>query len=304
MTFTTGRRRVLPVWLFAIPIVSLLLYLFVLWFALRDRYQVFLYYHDMGVGFDTSPFGAVTTGRYWMTGLVASGLVSLLYLAAALMGGYLLPFTRPPRWRRLWLFCAAPLVVSIPAIVMTVNEPTLPLSNSLQVTAATLVGLALALRIGELVIRRPLRRVVWLLADGLALAMLLIAFTSLQNFLRWLSSGNTGFIGGVIAFTFVGLCVLALTTVLRTWRRVPMPAAAEVWLTGLVVTYLWLPLFHHFFWCKDNGYWTDPDYFSYISDAENFFARHWLWQLAVWAAVWLLTWGLTRWRTSLARGRS
>ena len=209
------------------PDRSLLLYLFVLWFALRDRYQIFLYYHDMGVGFDTSPFGAVTTGRYWMTGLVASGLVSLLYLAAALMGGYLLPYTRPPRWHRLWLSCAVPLVVAIPAIVMTVNEPTLPLSNSLQVTAATLVGLALALRIGELVIRRPLRGVVWLLADGSALAMLLIAFTSLQNFPRWLSSGNTGFISGVIAFTFVGLGILALTTVLRTWRRVPMPAAAR-----------------------------------------------------------------------------
>ncbi len=52
---------------FAAPIVALVTALYVNGFALRDRYEVFLYFHDMGPGFDTAPFGAVTVGRYWMT---------------------------------------------------------------------------------------------------------------------------------------------------------------------------------------------------------------------------------------------
>ena len=43
--------------LFAVPIVGLVLWLFCTWFGVLDRYQIFLYFHDMGPGFDTSPFG-------------------------------------------------------------------------------------------------------------------------------------------------------------------------------------------------------------------------------------------------------
>jgi hypothetical protein len=68
--------------LFALPIVAWVTYLFYTWFAVRDRYFIFLYFHDMGAGFDTTPFGRVTASRYWMSGLVAAGAV---WVAVALV---------------------------------------------------------------------------------------------------------------------------------------------------------------------------------------------------------------------------
>ncbi|MDT8307586.1 MAG: hypothetical protein RRC07_16760, partial [Anaerolineae bacterium] len=48
---------------FTAPIVALVVYLFYTWFAVRDRYEIFLTFHDMGTGFDTRPFGRVTASR-------------------------------------------------------------------------------------------------------------------------------------------------------------------------------------------------------------------------------------------------
>ena len=81
----------------ALPVVALMLALFTYWFAIADRYFVFLYYHDMGpLVPDTSPFSRVTSSRYWMTGLVASGAVLLLYTAVVWLLARLLPRYRPP----------------------------------------------------------------------------------------------------------------------------------------------------------------------------------------------------------------
>ena len=56
----------------AVPVSLLVLSLFYYWFAVADRFFIFLYYHDMGsVVPDTSPFSPVTSSRYWMAGLVA-----------------------------------------------------------------------------------------------------------------------------------------------------------------------------------------------------------------------------------------
>ncbi|MCP4422626.1 MAG: hypothetical protein GY805_38945, partial [Chloroflexi bacterium] len=60
--------------LHALPVSGLILILFYYWFAIADRYIIFLYNHDMGpVVPDTSPFSRVTASRYWMAALVASG---------------------------------------------------------------------------------------------------------------------------------------------------------------------------------------------------------------------------------------
>jgi hypothetical protein len=69
--------------LHALAGAALMLSLFAYWFAVADRYTVFLYDHDMGpLVPDTSPFSRVTSSRYWMAGLVAGGAVLVLYGAA------------------------------------------------------------------------------------------------------------------------------------------------------------------------------------------------------------------------------
>ena len=68
---------------FALSLALLVLGLECRWFALRNREVVFLYNHPMGPRVpDTTPFSPVTRSRYWMTGLVASGAVMVLYGSA------------------------------------------------------------------------------------------------------------------------------------------------------------------------------------------------------------------------------
>ncbi len=67
--------------LHTLPVAALVLYLFYYWFAIADRYVIFLYWHYMGPHYpDTSPFSVVTSSHYWMAGLVASGTVMAFYM--------------------------------------------------------------------------------------------------------------------------------------------------------------------------------------------------------------------------------
>jgi hypothetical protein len=289
--------------LFAIPIVTFVIFLFYTWFAVLDRYFIFLYFHDMGPGFDTTPFGWVTASRYWMSGLVASGAVMVPYIASHFVLGRLVKTFRAPEWWRVWILCALPLSIAIPAIVMTVNAPVLPLANAAQVTAVTLMGLALAVVLGQVAAQRPLAYSL-LMLDGFALACLLIALASFEDYPRWLARGGTGFIYMHLAVVTVALVLLIIMTgVYYAWRRAEIPDPILWFVAGLGISYLFLPLCHHLFWCKDDGSWTDPDYFAYISDADNYFARSPLFQIGVWIAVALVVLGLTRLRLWLSERR-
>lgn len=148
---------------------------------MRDRYGISLYFHDMGPGFDASPFGRVTSSRYWMAGLVAGGAVMVTYIGLHLVLGRVVRRFSAPDWRRVWLLTVLPLLVGIPAIVMTVNQPILPLANAAQVAAATLVALALALMLGRMAARQPLAYML-LLLDGFSLAGLQLFLITLEDF--------------------------------------------------------------------------------------------------------------------------
>lgn len=280
---------------FALPIVALVTYLIYTWFAVSDRYFIFLYFHEMGAGFDTTPFGWVTSSRYWMSGLVASGAVMVLYLAANLVLGRLLKAYRAPVWWRVWLLAAAPLLVIVPAIVTTVNDPVLPLANAAQLTAATLAGLAVAVALGEWAAARPLGLLL-LLVDGFGVAALLMSLRVVEDLQSWLAQGDTGVVYRFAAVLVAGLGIMLAVTVFYAWRRREPPDALPVLAAGASIHYLFLPLYHHLFWSTDEGSWLDPDYFGYISDAQNYFTRSILLQLGLWIAVALLILGLTRLR--------
>ncbi len=72
-------RQALP---YAVPIWSFVIGLFYYWFGVANRYIIFLYYH-----LDAGPFDSRTVTRYWMSGLVASGAVMVLYAMANWFGG-------------------------------------------------------------------------------------------------------------------------------------------------------------------------------------------------------------------------
>ncbi len=273
--------------LYAAPIVVLMLGLFYDWFAVADRYIVFLYYHDMGPAVpDTSPFSAETSGRYWMAGLVDSGAVLVLYAAANWLFGRLVRGYRAPDWWRVWALAAPPLGVGILAITMTANQPTLPLPNAAQVVVATLAGMALALAPGRVAVERP-HDLFWLALEGAALMLILTFAAKFGELGRWMARGRAIY----VAMMGVGLAAGALGLLaaigLHRRRRKAVPGFVELACAGAIVSYLVFPLLHHLEVSLLEGY-------GYITSASNFFAGNVGWQLLAWLVGAGAAWGARR----------
>ena len=94
------------------PICLFVLGLFYYWFAVADRYAIFLYGHRTpGIPL-AQPFDAMTRSRYWMAGLVAAGAVMVIYTAFNWILGRLAirrgQNYRPPAWWRVWVCVRCP----------------------------------------------------------------------------------------------------------------------------------------------------------------------------------------------------
>jgi hypothetical protein len=285
--------RVSPsAWPAALPWAALIsafvLGLFYYWFAIADRYAVFLYGHTTTNILPAQPFDALTSSRYWMAGLVAAGAVLVWYPAGLWLLGRLAAwqgrvFEPPPGWR-VWALCALPLAVGIPAITLTVNNPTLPLGLALACAAAALAGLALAVLPGEWAARRP-ADLAWLAADGLGLVPALMFVRAIELPARGLSISVPVAWGAAIGGSLAGLAWLGLLSGLRAWRRRPSPGAATVLLAGLAISYLFFPLVHHLI--------ATPPGFWYITAASNFFALAPAVQALALAVAGGQAWGIT-----------
>ncbi|MCZ7542669.1 MAG: hypothetical protein M5R40_03615 [Anaerolineae bacterium] len=225
-----------------------------------------------------------------MAGLVASGAVMALCVAANWLLGRFVRGYRPPRWPRVWAACAVPLTVGLPLITMTANAPVLPAANAALVTLVTLAGLALALLPGEMAAARPLRLVL-LASDGFGLALILLYLVSLDLVGRWLANGALWYVQMLVVALVLGVAWLLVMSAVRVWRRTTIPGAAALFASALCIAYLLMPLVHHTL--VTDGYY-------YISDSDNFFARSGLLQAATWAAAALLALAITRLRHYLA----
>lgn len=283
-----GGRSSSPAYLASGGLIALfVLSLHYYWFAVADRYAVFLYGH-----LGATPFDAVTSSRYWMSGLVASGAVMVLYggiqwawgRAAAARGRLCSPLA----WWKVWLVAVAPLVVGIPAITMTANSPRLPAALAVKVTVASGLGLALALAPGAWAARRP-RDLIWLGAEGLALVPGLLFIRALELPALGVGGLTPGLAGALaLGSVAVGAFWLAVMTVLcrRHGRR--FPTAVQVLAAGLCWSYLLLPLLHYVV--------ETPWPYKYITTASNFFATRWDLQFLTFAAAVGLAFGADLWR--------
>jgi hypothetical protein len=280
-------------WLHSIPVVLLVLGLMTYWFAVANRAIIFLYFHDMGPLYpDTSPFSAVTSSRYWMAGLVAAGVVMVCYIAVNWGWGRLDAAYQPPKWYLVWGASAGPLLVGIPLLTMTVNRPTLPLLQAVQVTVATLSALALALVPGALAARKPVY-LLGLAFDGTALMVVLYFCSKLELLFPWPATGTPArtwlIIGGII----VGLVGVLLVTAVRIWLRTPIPDVPTLLVAALSVLML-MPLVHHLYVGGIEGYF-------YMSDSANFFADTLLFEAVAIFITTLVAWLVTQLRMALAK---
>ena len=245
--------------LHAFPVTLLLLGMFTYWFSVADRYAVFLYEH-----LGATPFDAVTRGRYWMAGLVATGIVLTLYVPLNWFLGRMTAHRgrsyRPPAWQFVWALCVLPLVIGIPLITMTQNDPTLPFGLAIACLVSTLAGLALALLPGRLAATKPME-LVWLAADGAGFVPTLLLLKVIElpaKGLRLPFSPDSIplFAAGIVV---AGAIWLGLMTLLRRWRGRPAPGAVELLLAGFSLSYLLMPLVHYLL--------ATPTGYRYISAA-------------------------------------
>ena len=280
----------------AFPISLFVLGLFYYWFAIADRYAIFLYGHTAtGIPL-TQPFDEMTSSRYWMCGLVASGLVTLIYTALNwALGRAVRAASRrreysPPAWWQVWALCAIPLTMGIPFITMTFNTPTLPPMLAFLCLAATLAGLALALWPGAWAAQRPLD-LLWLASDGMGLMPVLLLLRALELPGRGLSVSVPLAVLVAVGGTLAGVGWLGIMTGLRMWRRKSLPDASVVCIAGLSLSYLLLPVVHY--------YLSTPPAYRYITTASNFFAFDVGLQILVFVVSVGLAVGVTRVRQKL-----
>ncbi|MGB3716104.1 MAG: hypothetical protein WA996_16895 [Candidatus Promineifilaceae bacterium] len=280
--------------LFASGVVVLVIALYVYWFAIGDRYRVFLYDHDMGSNVpDTSPFSPVTGSRYWMTGLVAAGAVMILYLAVNWLLARLNSRYKAPAWWRVWALASPPLLVAIPWLTLTMNEPVLTVGYAAQSTFVCIIALALALSPGTMAAEHPVD-LAWLASDGFGLMLILVTLPGIQFLDRWLERGQTVYVLMMVLGTIAGVIWLLFMSVLRIWRHHSYPSTGALLLAGFAVSYLLLPFFHHL--AFTDGYY-------YISDSDNFFARNVLLQMFVWIVAAVVAVAVTRIRRYLTDSR-
>ncbi len=296
MLNSTGWRR--P-FIEATAIVVLVLSLYTYWFAQADRYVIFLYGHTAPGITLTEPFDVMTSSRYWMAGLVAAGVVMLLYTGVNWIGGRVAArsgssFGTPPWWR-VWLLSAPGLIAGIPAITMTANAPVLPLPLAAASAAAALAGLALALLPGRWAADRP-DDLLWLMLDGMGLIPTLVFLRAIELPGRGLSVSPAVAWFFAIGAIIGGALWLALLSVLRRWGERPSPSAPAIFLAGLGLSYTLMPLTHYLT--------AGPPGFRYITNSANFFAVSPLLQLLAFAAAAGLAYAAVRFRERLARGQA
>ncbi len=264
----------------AAPVFLFVSGLFYYWFAVANRYEVFLYGHAATGIPGAQPFDAMTSSRYWMAGLVATGAVMVLFTAVSglvgLVGRWRHVDLRPPVWWKIWLLCAIPLMVVIPLITMTANDPTLPFELASMTAVVATAGLAIALMPGSRAWQRP-GDLFWLAFDGLGLmpAMLLLRAIELPG--RGLSVTLQVALLFALGGTLAGILWLGAMTCLRARRRKPAPTASALFIAGLGLSYLLMPLVHHLLMTTSS--------YRYITVASNFFAFDFRLQLAVFAVA-------------------
>ncbi len=305
-------------------IMSGVLGLFYYWFVVADRYVVFLYNHN-----GADPFEPTTISRYWMTGLVASGLVMVLYVLLNGCAGRLGRENRQSRWShrlfsrawpgpagsngeatgagqrvyqppsgwRIWLLCAPILALGISMIVRYLGQPALSPAQAAMCVAATLIGLALALVLGSFAADRPVEAL-WLLLYGAGLTPALLGLRAIE--LSGSDPANALWFGALATVSvLLGGAWLGIVTGMQVWLRQPTISAVRIWVAGLGVSYLLLPLLHYLF--------LVPPAWRYVSVSANFFANTPGVQLiclgaaaALAGSVPLWQRGMNRWLASLA----
>jgi hypothetical protein len=246
-------------WVHSFLTTLLILGLFYDWFVRADRYIIFLYHHS-----GATLSAPTTMSRYWMSGLVAAGVVMVCstlvnWFAGRVFGLYYRTY-RAPAWWQVWWRCVPFVSVGIPVITMTLGQPPLSPETAILCVGSALAGVFFALPLSSLAANQP-AELGWSLMYGAGLMppLLLLRLVELSD-ARYANEATGLALGSIVA----GGGWLVLVTLLRVRHHLPPLGFGRLLVSGLCCSYVLLPLAHYLI--------LTPPRYRYISVAANFFA--------------------------------
>ncbi len=264
----------------ALIIHALLLSLFVLvifvyWFAILPREQIFLYGH-MGYG----PLSAFTISRHWMTGLVIGEMLLVIYLPLNLILKKFFKGYQLPDWKNLSYYLCLYLFLPLFLLLTVFAKPTLPFLLSLWVFVILFLVLRLALYLTHLAFNN-FKHFIWLTIDALSLLpVLMIVPTLIQYGLqRSFPLFPLLVLPPLVAAALSLIWFTIITWLSKRFQR-PMPSSLQLFLSALESAYLFFPFLHYFI--------SNPSGTLYITNGDNFFASNPLIQLGTFVLVLVL----------------
>lgn len=242
-------------------LISLGVYIYL--FNYADRKVVFLYNH-----LGSTPFDAGTSGRYWMTGFVLSGFLTIFYLIAKLFIK-LLSAKVNPRWKTIVKMSFLPLLLGILIITMNFGEPKLTFSLAISSAATLIIGLIIGFSIVDDLINHFKSTRNYLIA-GLGLVPFLGLFRTLELPDKGILSWSTTIV--VTVFSILGgLLWLSIARLLTVENKSSLIKV----LTGtLAIAYLGFPVLHYLF--------ATPEGIPYITASGNVFAEDMVLRITTW----------------------
>jgi len=260
---------------------GVVLFLYSLWFLVLDRRFVFLYGH-----LHSTPFDFRTASRYWMTGLVANGVVLIAYTIVNLVIKKVRRDYQLPDWKVIWKYVCLILILPLFIILTFVGKPPTPALLSFWILVVLFAGLRLVLYASNFIVSN-FRRSVWAFFDGLALLPILQLLPLSVDYGLRKSSPPVIVIVPLVTILIDLLWFWIMTLLYKRFKQ-PFTFSLNIFLSGLVSSYLLLPLLHYIN--------SRPGHIRYISDSANFFANEiWL-QVTTFLVVVAVLWLVGRWR--------
>jgi hypothetical protein len=244
-----------------VTVISLSVYLYL--FAYADRTIVFLYEH-LGL----NPFDKMTTGRYWMAGLILSGFLSVFYLIYRLIARWIFP-SEDVSWLTVVRNSALPLIAGILFITMTFGEPVMPFSIAIGSALALIVGMAIGFSVVDDFLNDVRSTFVYLIGS-LGMVPFLMLF-------RLLELPGKGGLSMITSVTIVWMTLIGGFVWLFLFFRLTKHRSMQwknVIKGTLAIAYIGLPMLHYFL--------ATPKGIPYITTAENFFAKKMMVRIANW----------------------
>lgn len=256
-----------------VTVISLGIYFYL--FGCADRKIVFLYEH-LGL----TPFDRMTRGRYWMTGLVLSGFMTILYLITRLI----LRFTIKPEkisWEKIVKFSLIPLIIGVVLIIMTLGEPKLTFLIAISSVLALIIGISIGFSVIDDLIKDYRPTIIYLIF-GLGLVPFLLLFRALELPEKGILAMNTSIL--VIVISIVGGFFWLLISY-RIFKH-NRPRLTNVIKGTLAIGYIGLPLLHYLI--------ATPKGIPYITASENFFAENMILRITNWILLILIVFSVDK----------